>query len=155
MNGRSVGLDALLDAADERERPELAQLKHLRRNGACAGKGNDAFFPDRGRSALPAKEACWVCPVRAECLAFAIEHREWFGIWGGFAEEERRAMNVRHAEGVPVDEVVAMALAGDLDEEMARRRGAQPRRGEPSRSVAPYGWQRRATSSSPTSTSSG
>lgn len=30
-----------------------------------------------------AKELCQSCPVRAECLAGALERREPWGVWGG------------------------------------------------------------------------
>lgn len=33
---------------------------------------------------------CRQCPVRADCLAHALEHDERFGIWGGKDERERR-----------------------------------------------------------------
>lgn len=32
------------------------------------------------------------CPVRAECLADALDNRIEFGIWGGMTERERRAL---------------------------------------------------------------
>lgn len=35
---------------------------------------------------------CDVCPVQAECLDFALEMGETFGIFGGMLPEERRAM---------------------------------------------------------------
>jgi WhiB family redox-sensing transcriptional regulator len=37
-----------------------------------------------------AKLVCEGCPVRMECLWFAISGREGFGIWGGATERERR-----------------------------------------------------------------
>lgn len=37
---------------------------------------------------------CNPCPVRAECLTFAVEHR-MEGIWGGTLDEERRALRRR------------------------------------------------------------
>jgi WhiB family redox-sensing transcriptional regulator len=30
------------------------------------------------------------CPVRLECLQWALEHKEKFGVWGGTTEKERR-----------------------------------------------------------------
>lgn len=139
MTARLVHLDVIFGDGEEQERPDLARLLHLRRNGACSGMGPDAFFPERGRSALPAKEVCWVCPVRAECLRYAMEERIWWGIWGGFSEKERRALNILNGQGVPVDQVVAMALAGDLDEAIKRRRAA-PRVPTSRRRNLPYGW---------------
>ena len=36
-----------------------------------------------------AKQVCEDCEVRAECLRFALETRQEFGIWGGTDEKER------------------------------------------------------------------
>lgn len=58
--------------------------------GACVGHSETTFFPDRDDSAEAALALCRTCSVRAECLAFAIEHKEHFGIWGGLTETERR-----------------------------------------------------------------
>lgn len=37
-----------------------------------------------------AKEACYECPLRAECLAAALENGFEHGTWGGYYEEELR-----------------------------------------------------------------
>jgi WhiB family redox-sensing transcriptional regulator len=39
-----------------------------------------------------AKAICATCPVRIECLDYAIEIREPHGIWGGLNELERKAV---------------------------------------------------------------
>ena len=58
----------------------------------CRGAPPELFFPERGESTKPAKEMCTVCPVSVECLAWALDHREKFGVWGGTSERERRRM---------------------------------------------------------------
>jgi hypothetical protein len=35
------------------------------------------------------------CPVKAECLQYALDKDERFGIFGGFSERERRRMKPR------------------------------------------------------------
>ncbi len=39
-----------------------------------------------------ARRFCFVCPVRTECLAHALDQRIEFGVWGGMTERERRAL---------------------------------------------------------------
>jgi WhiB family redox-sensing transcriptional regulator len=56
----------------------------------CRGADADLFFPERGASTRKAKAICSECQVRAQCLDFAIEIGEKFGIWGGMSERERR-----------------------------------------------------------------
>lgn len=56
----------------------------------CLGVDPDLFFPERGVSTREAKEVCRGCVVQEECLEFALENGERFGIWGGKSERERR-----------------------------------------------------------------
>jgi WhiB family redox-sensing transcriptional regulator len=56
----------------------------------CAQTDPDAFFPDKGGSTREAKRTCSGCEVRADCLEYALDHDERFGIWGGLSERERR-----------------------------------------------------------------
>ena len=58
----------------------------------CAETGPDVFFPESGGSTLKAKLVCQRCPVKVECLDYAINHDERFGIWGGLSERERRRL---------------------------------------------------------------
>ena len=46
----------------------------------------------RGASTREAKEVCRGCVVREDCLEFALDNGEKFGIWGGMSERERRRL---------------------------------------------------------------
>jgi WhiB family redox-sensing transcriptional regulator len=58
----------------------------------CAQTDPEAFFPEKGGSTREAKRVCRSCEVRTECLDYALEHDERFGIWGGLSERERRRL---------------------------------------------------------------
>ena len=58
----------------------------------CAQTDPEAFFPEKGGSTRDAKRVCGVCPVREECLKYAMDNDERFGIWGGLSERERRRL---------------------------------------------------------------
>jgi WhiB family redox-sensing transcriptional regulator len=58
----------------------------------CMGVDPDLFFPERGASTREAKEVCRGCVVRDNCLEYALENGEKFGIWGGMSERERRRL---------------------------------------------------------------
>lgn len=38
---------------------------------------------------LEAKAVCAICPVRVECLVYAVETNQTHGIWGGLTASER------------------------------------------------------------------
>ncbi len=46
----------------------------------------------RGAEQHKAKVVCGACPVRAECLAEALDNEIEWGVWGGLTERERRAL---------------------------------------------------------------
>jgi WhiB family redox-sensing transcriptional regulator len=52
----------------------------------------DAFFPEKGGGTKAAKAICAGCEVQAECLDYALDNDERFGIWGGLSERERRRL---------------------------------------------------------------
>ncbi len=70
-----------------------------RRDAACQGVSADLFYPEKGGSTREAKAVCHSCPVRLQCLDFALSTGERFGIWGGTSEPERRML--RRALGLP------------------------------------------------------
>lgn len=65
----------------------------------CRGVDPDVFFPERGMDTSQVKAICRACDVQAECLAYALNGHERFGIWGGTSERERRRLRKR----IPVD----------------------------------------------------
>ena len=61
----------------------------------CAQTDPEAFFPEKGGSTRDAKKICISCEVRNQCLEYALENDERFGIWGGLSERERRKLRKR------------------------------------------------------------
>jgi WhiB family redox-sensing transcriptional regulator len=61
----------------------------------CAQTDPEAFFPEKGGSTRDAKKICTTCEVKAECLEYALQNDERFGIWGGLSERERRKLRRR------------------------------------------------------------
>jgi WhiB family redox-sensing transcriptional regulator len=55
------------------------------------------FFPGHDGDSEPALRVCAGCSVRDECLDFALETRQRYGIWGGTTERQRRRMMRRTA----------------------------------------------------------
>jgi WhiB family redox-sensing transcriptional regulator len=64
----------------------------------CAQTDPEAFYPEKGGSTRDAKRICQNCEVRAECLEYAVERDERFGVWGGMSERERRQLKKTRAE---------------------------------------------------------
>ena len=61
-------------------------------DAACTSVDPELFFPTRGESVDEAKAVCRGCPVRGECLEYALGRGEKYGLWGGASERERRRM---------------------------------------------------------------
>ena len=65
-----------------------------RDDAACIGAPVELFFPRPGRNngAVVKRLYCDSCPVRQECLDFAmeVENATWrAGVWGGMTPTER------------------------------------------------------------------
>ena len=70
---------------------DLAELE-WQDKALCAEVDPEIFFPEKGGSTREAKRVCRSCEVRAQCLEYALENDERFGIFGGFSERERRRL---------------------------------------------------------------
>ena len=63
----------------------------------CKDEDPELFFPigTTGPAAAQidaAKSVCMQCPVRVECLEWALATGQDAGVWGGLSEDERRAL---------------------------------------------------------------
>jgi WhiB family transcriptional regulator, redox-sensing transcriptional regulator len=67
---------SVLDSAARRAVDEAGQLP-------CRVNDAELFFAESPSDVELAKALCQDCPVRAECLAGALERREPWGVWGG------------------------------------------------------------------------
>ena len=54
-----------------------------RRSCRAGGTNPELYFAESPSDVELAKALCQDCPVRAECLAGALERREPWGVWGG------------------------------------------------------------------------
>ena len=57
---------------------------------ACSRYDPDLFFAPGALEHKLAKKVCRSCPVREQCLAYAMDEPVDHGIWGGLTERERR-----------------------------------------------------------------
>lgn len=106
--GRRVGLPtvvSLITSEPHRGKSVSIQLSPVawQLQAACRGPQSEVFFPpsqserkhDRLERERRAKAICGICPVRSDCLSYAMEIRESHGIWGGLSESERKSMMER------------------------------------------------------------
>ncbi|MER6198385.1 WhiB family transcriptional regulator [Streptomyces sp. NPDC001586] len=73
-----------------------------RHEAACRWEDPDLFFPvgSSGPALVQIEEAkavCSRCPVRENCLQWALDGGQDFGVCGGMSEEERRVAKRRAA----------------------------------------------------------
>ena len=64
----------------------------------CLGIPNDIFFAERGGSNALAKLICSLCEVRAECLDYAVELNNSFGVFGMTTPRNRRNIRMRRSD---------------------------------------------------------
>lgn len=61
----------------------------------CAQVGGELWFPERGGSNKVSKALCAVCPVKRQCLEYALslpKVDDQSGIFGGLSVRERNAL---------------------------------------------------------------
>ena len=80
------------------------------RDARCNQYDPDIFFDPRVKSERKAKSVCGRCPVRTECLTYALETRIEFGVWGGMTGKERKVL-LRSAKGSAPRELIQLIPA--------------------------------------------
>lgn len=76
---------------DEAEQTWMAE-------GMCRHYPPAAFFPSDGVGVDAARKICAECPVRVDCLEYALAQRIDHGVWGGCSERERRRILKRRRQ---------------------------------------------------------
>lgn len=67
-------------------------MQSWQRSASCVGLDSSIFYPPSDEESGHAKAVCAECPVRQECLEFAITVREKEGVWGGATAIERQRL---------------------------------------------------------------
>lgn len=67
---------------------------------ACKDTDPESYFPVGTSGAAmdlieKAKTVCQSCAVVEECLMYALETNQEAGVWGGYAEDDRRRLRKR------------------------------------------------------------
>jgi WhiB family redox-sensing transcriptional regulator len=81
----------------------------------CAQVDAEMFFPEPCggvKAVRQAKRVCGSCPVREQCLEYALAHGERFGVWGGASERERRQMKRERPRRTHCDKGHALEYTG-------------------------------------------
>ena len=77
--------------------PIHVQAEIWMKEAACRGMAPGFFFAERREGAFydQARQICAGCPVRTQCLDYALRTREKYGMWGGADPEERRILRLK------------------------------------------------------------
>jgi len=74
-------------------RSSIGQARYTE-HAACRPHPTRWWFTDQPES-VDAYLICVSCPVRGECLAFALDHPDLVGIWAATTTEERARLRTR------------------------------------------------------------
>ncbi len=78
----------------------MLTITDWRELATCRDSEPNLFFPIGSTGPAldhieAAKAICMECSVREECLNYALETNQEAGVWGGYAEDERRRLRKR------------------------------------------------------------
>lgn len=68
---------------------ELADQDWRTRAACRTAPDPDVFYPLDRADDIAARKCCRGCPVRSECLAYALAVDDRWGIWGGLSTPQR------------------------------------------------------------------
>lgn len=76
----------------------LPQIPEWFADALCAQVGGDNWFPEKSHTPKHAKRICASCPVKTDCLAYALTDPALDGVWGGKTYRERVAIRLGKEE---------------------------------------------------------
>lgn len=81
---------------DAREYLKLAEaIKEAPHNPPCMETDPELWFSSNWGEGNQAKKLCAICPVRKECLTYALATNQQDGIWGGLNLWQRRRLQAQ------------------------------------------------------------
>ena len=72
-------------------RPQPFTFPHLP-DALCQYTDPEIFYPEKGQDTRSAKKVCRRCDEQDDCLQWALEHEEVFGVWGGLSVRQRKRL---------------------------------------------------------------
>lgn len=113
---------------------ETVDWRHF---AACQDTDDPEMFFPTGQSVLAtrqvqaAKRICGRCPVRVACLGWAVDSRQYTGVWGGLSEQERQGLYETPEKSftrcLNAQEWIEEQLAADVcRRDLARQLGVDP-----------------------------
>ncbi len=114
---------------------------------ACRDEDPELFFPvgslgPAAQQEAKAKAVCARCPVVEQCLAYAMQTGQDYGIWGGMTPDERRALARRNRRSFRIDSFDNMPSSDEMHsgsgryDEAARKIAAENTRREGRRNAS-------------------
>lgn len=123
-----------------------------REEASCRTVDPELFFPSgvgglHAQQERNAKKVCKNCPVRQQCLRWAVETGQHTGVWGGLSEQERKGMSRAREASMThcmnrqawIEEQIAAEVA---QKQIARELGVDP--GVLSRAIQRFNAERAA-----------
>jgi WhiB family redox-sensing transcriptional regulator len=117
------------------------QAVELTRPVPCRDGDPRLWFAEDPEDLELAKAHCRACPLRAACLAGAIERREPCGVWGGEIFERGRILAVKRRRGRPNTDRAARGAGatGSARKDAPARKAGPVRTGGPAWTDMPTG----------------
>ena len=90
----------MLQGGFQEESQTMLTITDWRELAACRDSDPSLFFPIGTTGPAVdqielARAICAQCSVRDECLNYALETNQEAGVWGGYAEDDRRRLRKR------------------------------------------------------------
>lgn len=105
-----------------------APLKHFdpdwRKHAACRGESPSVFFFEDTSPNHQARRLCITCPVRLDCLEYAVDAEKDWGVWAGVTARVRLTLRrlMLRTRSETVQELLALKPNTVLDMYPAPRR---------------------------------
>lgn len=117
--GNIIDIRALLAGMASEHASRAATDLDWQDDALCAQSDPEVFFPEKGGSTREAKTICARCVASDDCLQYALDNDERFGVWGGLSERERRRLH----RGLDSDDASDQDATDDGDDDAQRRVG--------------------------------